>query len=111
MAASKWRLRFPLVRSGDDFDRPIEWWEWLFYPIIVPLFILFLIVIGVLLIPFYWLYPERHMADVDIDATDKEKRELKRFRMYRARVSCFRRLLERFGIVEFDAPPPRKSRL
>lgn len=43
-------MRLPLVRSGDD-DSPTAWWEWLFAPVMVPAFFLFLFAMAVVSIP------------------------------------------------------------
>jgi hypothetical protein len=43
-------MRIPLVRSGCD-ETPFAWWEWLFAPIVMPLFFIFLLVMAVASIP------------------------------------------------------------
>lgn len=43
-------MRLPLVRFRDD-DSPTAWWEWLFGPVIIPAFILFLIAAAVVSLP------------------------------------------------------------
>src|SRR4051794_21512681 len=60
-------MRIPLVRSGRD-DTPIAWWEWLFAPVMMPLFIVALLVLAglsVLALPFlllaFW-WRERRFA-------------------------------------------------
>jgi hypothetical protein len=35
-------MRIPLVCAGDD-ETPPAWWEWLFAPIMLPLFFLLLV--------------------------------------------------------------------
>jgi hypothetical protein len=44
-----------LVRSGAD-ETPFAWWEWLFIPIMVPLFIVFLLVAAVVSVPLEFVY-------------------------------------------------------
>jgi hypothetical protein len=48
-------MRIPLVRSGGD-DTPIAWWEWLFAPVLMPVFFLFLLVAAVVSVPLEFLY-------------------------------------------------------
>ncbi|MGA2498163.1 MAG: hypothetical protein ABSH20_10500 [Tepidisphaeraceae bacterium] len=43
-------MRIPLTRSAGD-ETPIAWWEYLFAPIIMPLFLLFLLFAAVVSIP------------------------------------------------------------
>ncbi|HKB41650.1 MAG TPA: hypothetical protein VKD72_34820 [Gemmataceae bacterium] len=43
-------MRFPLVRSGDN-DSPIAWWEWLFAPLLMPLFLVLLLLMVVVSVP------------------------------------------------------------
>jgi hypothetical protein len=97
-------MRFPLARFGQD-HRPIQRWEWLFAPLVCPLFLLALAILGLVSVPYYWLYPETHTHCADLDGTDQEKQELARFREHRRHVSLWRRLLERLRIVEPDLPP------
>ena len=98
-------MRFPLAKSRGD-TRPIADWEWLFAPVVVPFFLLALLVLGVVLTPYWWLYPERHMQLADgPDAPSEQKRELAAYREYRRRVGVFHRLLERLHVVPFDHPP------
>ncbi len=98
-------MRLPLARFRGD-KRPIADWEWMFAPIMVPLFLLFLLGLLVVSTPYWWLYPERHMqvAD-DPDAPPDLKRELAAYREHRRRIRIFRRLLERLHLVPFDHPP------
>jgi hypothetical protein len=37
-------MRMPLVRRGDD-ETPIAWWEWLFAPLLMPLFMVYLLLV------------------------------------------------------------------
>lgn len=45
----------PLVRSRGD-ESPIAWWEWLFAPIIMPMFFIFLSVMAVVSVPVEFVY-------------------------------------------------------
>lgn len=60
-------MRIPLVRSGGD-DTPTAWWEWLFAPVMWPLFIVGLLVLAglsILALPFLLLalwWRERRFA-------------------------------------------------
>jgi hypothetical protein len=38
-------MRIPLVRSGGD-DTPTAWWEWLFAPVMMPLFLVGLLLLA-----------------------------------------------------------------
>lgn len=48
-------MRIPLVRSGSD-ETPIAWWEWLFAPILMPLFFIFLLVMAIVSVPVEFVY-------------------------------------------------------
>lgn len=48
-------MRIPLTRAGGD-ETPIAWWEWLFAPIMMPLFFVFLLVMAVVSIPVELVY-------------------------------------------------------
>jgi hypothetical protein len=48
-------MRIPLVRSGGD-ETPIAWWEWLFAPIMMPLFFIFLLVMAIVSVPVEFVY-------------------------------------------------------
>ncbi|MGL6072993.1 MAG: hypothetical protein ACRC8S_02405 [Fimbriiglobus sp.] len=52
----------PLVRSGGD-ESPIAWWEWLFAPIMMPLFIIFLLVMAVVSVPLEFVYRLRQQRE------------------------------------------------
>lgn len=94
-------MRIPLVRLKGD-QRPIRRWEWLFAPLYYPIILLILIFV---ILPYLWLYPERHAHVIDVEGTDEEKRKLSAFREHRRRVGIGRRLLERCHIVPFNSPP------
>jgi hypothetical protein len=97
-------MRIPIVR-GCGNDSPIAWWEWLFAPIVYPLFIVWIVLMAIISVPYFWLYPENHMNCIDLDGTDEEMRQLADYRAYRARIGLLRRLKERLKLVPFDAPP------
>jgi hypothetical protein len=48
-------MRMPLVRRGDD-NTPIAWWEWLFAPILMPLFLVWMVLLAVLSFPVGLVY-------------------------------------------------------
>jgi hypothetical protein len=55
-------MRIPLVRSGGD-EAPITWWEWLFAPIMMPLFFIFLLVMAVVSVPVEFVYRLRQQRE------------------------------------------------
>ena len=55
-------MRMPLVRRGDD-DTPIAWWEWLFVPLLTPLFFVLLLVAAVVSIPVEFVYRWRQQRE------------------------------------------------
>ncbi len=55
-------MRFPLVRTGSD-ESPIAWWEWLFAPVILPLFFIFLSVMAVVSVPLEFVYRLRQQSE------------------------------------------------
>ncbi len=95
-------MRIPLYRSGGD-RTPIVWWEYLFTPFVLIVFIVFAIIGAFFFIPYYWLYPERHAQQIDLDGTSDERHKLEAFRIYRRRVSLWRRILEKARIVAYDS--------
>ena len=48
-------MRIPLARFGSD-ETPIAWWEWLFAPIMIPLFFVFLLVAALVSVPLEFVY-------------------------------------------------------
>jgi hypothetical protein len=55
-------MRMPLVRSGGD-ETPIAWWEWLFAPLLMPLFFVALLVLAVVSIPVEFVYRVRQQRE------------------------------------------------
>jgi len=97
-------MRIPLHRSGGD-RTPIAWWEYIFTPFAFIGFIVFGIIGAFFFIPYYWLYPERHAQQIDLDGSSDERDQLEAFRFYRGRVSLLRRILEKARIVPYDIGP------
>lgn len=48
-------MRIPLIRSGGD-ESPYQWWEWLFYPIMMPLIFIFLLVMAIFSVPYEFVF-------------------------------------------------------
>jgi hypothetical protein len=55
-------MRIPLFRSGGD-ETPYAWWEWLFAPIMMPLFFIVLFVLAVASIPVEFVYRLRQQRE------------------------------------------------
>ena len=51
-------MRIPLIRSGGD-ETLIAWWEWLFAPIMMPLFFSILLVMAAASVPVMFVYRRR----------------------------------------------------
>ena len=104
----------PLLRSGPD-EPPIEWWEWLFLPVIIAWFLVaiavfpVLVVAGVLSIPFALLYPERRFHQFDV-GTERQVELMRRYRQFAARVPLWRRA-GRAIAFPFRRRRPRQYRL
>lgn len=56
-------MRIPLVRFGGD-ESPIARWEWLFAPIMLPLFFIFLLILAIVTIPVEFVYRRRQQRPI-----------------------------------------------
>jgi hypothetical protein len=79
----------PLIRFGND-ERPLAWWEWLFFPIVLPLVMLLLSIAALLSIPYFALYPDRHATSYDF-GTEEQQEVMRRYRRFTSRVPLWRR--------------------
>ena len=91
-------MRIPLLHSLWD-DRPIERWEWLFWPVIVPPAVAGMMVWGILAAFYFMVYPENYFHEYDWgtaqqqNAIDRCRRQLKRisvWKKWRRRVALLR---------------------
>src|SRR4051794_13118809 len=82
-------MRIPLVRSGGD-ETPIAWWEWLFTPVVVMLVFVVGGALAIVSIPYFWLYPDRHMHQWNGDPA--HTRSLENWRSSYARLTFFGRV-------------------
>jgi len=55
-------VRVPLIRFGAD-ETPFAWWEWLFAPVMMPLFFAGLLVMAVVSVPVEFVYRLRQQRD------------------------------------------------
>ena len=83
-------MRIPLF-SGPP-GRPIAWWEWLFAPLLWPIAFLILFVLGLLSIPYFAVYPDRHAHEYDF-GTDRQQAVMMRYRRFTSRVPLWRRIV------------------
>jgi hypothetical protein len=73
----------------------------------LPAFVAWGIVFALLSIPLYWLYPEKHMMQIDLEGSDEEKQRLKEYRAVLWKKGLARRLGEKFGLIaKSDTPWP-----
>jgi hypothetical protein len=101
---TKTSVRVPIIRFGAD-DRPIAWWEWLFAPIVYPIVLLAMLVVGAALIPVFWFYPELSFYEYDA-GTDRQVELMRRYRRLAARVRFWPRV-GRALAVPFRRRPTR----
>lgn len=82
-------MRVPLIRFGDD-DRPNAWWEWFFFPVVVPVLFVLLSALALASIPYFAVFPDRHPHEYDF-GTERQQEVMRRYRRYTSRVSVWRR--------------------
>lgn len=86
-------MRFiPFIRFKDD-DSPTAIWEWLFAPIVLPIIFALFVMLAVLSVPYFMLYPERHAHQWDFDGTDRQREILAKFRRIRSRCTVTQKIL------------------
>ena len=96
-------MRLPLIRIGKD-ERPIQPWEWCLSPLVYAIVIPALLVMAVLSIPYFGVYPERHLHELDL-GTEREQELMRRYRQYASRVSFWKRLRTKWKL---SGPRSRK---
>lgn len=71
--------------------KPLPWYLW---PLVPPVAVVVAVVVGIplgivalLSIPYFWLYPDRHAHLADVEGTDRQKMQLRRWRLAYARLS------------------------
>jgi len=70
----------------------------------LPAFLIWMVILGCLSIPYHWLYPEMHMTQLDFEGTEEEKRKLRDYRSECRQIGFFRRLAEKAGLVQKKRP-------
>jgi hypothetical protein len=69
-------------------------WPWYLWPLIPPVFVATVVFVAIPLaalalvsIPYFWLYPERHAHQADVEGTERERQRLRRWRAAYQRIS------------------------
>lgn len=93
-------MRISNVRSNGETLGHIPWWKRLHLP--ATLRLLWLGIRGTWQ---FWLYPESHAHECEMDEQSAEYARLAAYREYRSRVGTWRRLLEKAHLVAFDRGP------
>ena len=70
-----------------------------------PAFILWLLILASFSIPYWWLYPEKHMTTIDFEGSEEEKQKLHEYRTILSKKGFVRRLAERLGLAQKADPP------
>ena len=70
----------------------------------LPANLIILLLMGCVLTPFWWLYPERHASIIDFEGTDEEKRDWSEYKAILSRKSFWRRLAEKLKLVPYTGP-------
>lgn len=91
----------PNVRSNEEALNHIPWWERLLKPVTL----IWLLWICVRTTWQFWLYPESHLHECEIDEQSSASARLAAYREYRRRIGMWRRLLEKARLVPFDRGP------
>ena len=84
-----------LVSRGEEEPTLMQW------PVILlatPATMCWLLLFGLLSIPYFTLYPERHPHSVDVFGNDEEKAAMNEYRLQSSERSFFRRCLESCGL-------------
>lgn len=71
----------------------------------LPAFVVWGLLLCCLSIPLYWLYPEKHLTQIDFDGTDEQKQKLKDYRSTCAKKGLLRRFIENIGLAQRTGPP------
>jgi hypothetical protein len=83
-------MRVPLIRSRGD-ESPIEWWEWLFAPLLYAVLLLAVPPLVVVSLGAAFLYPDQHLSELDF-GTPREQALAERYRRFTRRVPVWRRV-------------------
>jgi len=71
----------------------------------LPTFVFWVLILGCLSIPLYWLYPEKHRTTIDFEGTEEEKQKLLEYRAILSKKSLVRTLAEKLGLAQKADPP------
>jgi hypothetical protein len=91
----------PNVRDNEAALDDIPWWERLLCPVTL-IWLLWICLRGTWQ---FWLYPESHLHECEMEEQSVEYARLTAYRKYRSRVGTWRRLLEKAHLVTFDRGP------
>lgn len=75
-----------------------------FSMVFVPVALIGLLLMALVAVPYFWLFPERHMNVVDLSGTEAEKLRLGQYREYRKKTGIIGRIAELCGWRPFDKP-------
>lgn len=92
------------ARINDFVETEQPTWRKLIALPFVPAYIVGLILLFCLLPAFWWLYPERHAHELDVEGTDEEMREWAEYKALLSRKPFRRRLAEKIGLVPETGP-------
>ena len=81
-----------------------KWWSPIVYIATMPGCALALLLLAILSIPYFFLYPERHAHILDFRGSDEQKLALKNYREESARRGICRRTMENFGLMKYSGP-------
>ena len=66
--------------------------------------IVFLLFLAIFSIPYFWLYPERHVNIIDVDGSKEQQQALQEYRFRLKKKKFFRRLFEKLHILHSNEP-------
>ena len=90
-----------LIGHGISSKRPENGiWGTLLIWAALPFSIIALSLVAAVWIPYFWLYPERHMTHTDLEGSVEEREALARQRAALSQKSFWHRLTERLGLVD-----------
>ena len=72
---------------------------------LLPAFFLWMLIFAILSVPFYWLYPEKHLNEIDFEGSEEEKQKLRDYRLAIGKKGMIRRLAEKLTLAQKDDPP------
>ncbi len=66
--------------------------------------IVFLLILTIFSIPYFWLYPERHVNIIDVAGSKEQQQALQEYRLRLKKKSIFHRLFEKLHILHSSEP-------